>query len=841
MRMKLLLSTGVTAGALMIVPAHAQTTSEAPAEAQAPAPGVDATGADQTGADQTGADIVVTGTRAAGRTRLDSISPVDVLSHSALQHQGTTETAAALATVAPSIDFPRPAVTDATDAIRPATLRGLSPDQTLVLINGVRAHPSALLNINGSVGRGAAAVDLNTVPSDALESIEVLRDGASALYGSDAIAGVINLRLRQDRSGGGGDVTFGGYKTDVPAPLDPRNVTDGGTVTASLWQNIPIGASGYLDLTGEYVNRNPTSRGDFDVRDAYKVRSRFGDPDVDQYTGYANLGLPIGDTGWQIVGWGGYQFRRTQSAAFPRNPSNTNNVPAIYPDGFLPLIQTKSRDYTITGGVKGAIGAWNTSLTASYGKNTINYATLHTLNASYGAASKTRFYDGAVGYNQFVTNLDLSHDYSLGSTSDVTVAFGGEYRREGYDISAGEPGSYNSGPVKISPVNGSATSGGAQGFGGFAPANVVDQHRDNIGGYVDLEGKFAALSIGVAGRVERYSDFGTTANGKLSARYDITPSFALRGGIQTGFRAPSLQQEYFTSVSSIIQDGNVILTGTLPSVNPSAEALGGRPLEPEKSTNYSAGFVFRHGPFNVTVDGYQIDIRNGLTLSQNIGKGFSDAVDAILVANDVASARFFLNGVKTRTRGVDVVANYALRTDTVGTFNFTIAGNYNDLKVLKVPTTTSTLDPAPTLVARSTILTLEDGTPETKVTGTVDWQAGAVGLTLRGTYYGNVLEPGTTAATDINTGKKFITDLEARFDITKRFNFGLGVGQCVRRLPGRDTGRGAKLDRRGRLPVLFAVWVQRAVFLRAIGPALLSRLQLGALLWRGARCPERQL
>ncbi|MGN6376422.1 MAG: TonB-dependent receptor plug domain-containing protein [Sphingomonas sp.] len=766
MHRKLLFLGGTAAAALITAPAFAQTDATAPAAPDAGA--------------QANQEIVVTGTRAAGRTRLDTISPVDVLSASALQNQGTTETAAALANVAPSIDFPRPAVTDATDAIRPATLRGLSPDQTLVLINGIRAHPSALLNINGSVGRGAAAVDLNTIPTHALESIEVLRDGASALYGSDAIAGVVNLRLRQQKTGGGADVTFGGYDTQVPAPLDPRHVIDGGTTTASVWQNVAIGDGGYLDVTGEFVRRNPTSRGDYDTRDTpYVVRSRYGDPDVHQYTGYANLGVPIGDSGWQVVGWGGYQYRRTQSAAFPRNPSNTNNVPSIYPNGFLPLIQTKSRDYNIAGGVKGDVAGWNTSLIASYGKNTLDYSTLHTLNASYGAASKTRFYDGAAAYDQFLTNLDVSHDYSLGTDSDLTVAFGAEYRREGYSISAGEPESYDKGPVTVSPVNGNATSGGAQGFGGFSPLNVVDQHRDNVSGYLDLEGKFGPVSIGAAGRVEHYSDFGTTANGKLSARWDITPSFALRGGVQTGFRAPSLQQEYFTSIASVIIDGNVVETGTFPSVDPRAAKLGGLPLEPEKSTNYSAGFVFRHGPFNLTVDGYEIDIRNGLVLSENIQhdpNNPANPVNAILDSAGVSAARFFLNGVKTRTRGVDVVANYTLRTDNVGTFNFTVAGNYNDLKVLEVPTSTSTLNPAPTLVGRATILTLEDGTPEKKVTGTIDWKTGPVGLTLRGTYYGDVNEPSTSdPAKDIHTGEKFITDAEARFDVADQFHFGLGV------------------------------------------------------------------
>jgi iron complex outermembrane receptor protein len=760
---KFLFLSSVAVAAVMASPVTAQT---------APPP----TASDQAKANQDNSAIVVTGTRTAGRTRLESVAPVDVLSAAELQHQGTTETAAALASVAPSIDFPRPAVTDATDAIRPATLRGLSPDQTLVLINSVRAHPSALLNINGSVGRGSAAVDLNTIPTAALQSIEVLRDGASALYGSDAIAGVINLRLRQSRSGGGASLNLGEYNTHVPAPLAPRHETDGQAVTASLWQNMPIGNNGYLDLTGEFVNREPTNRGDLDTRDSPAVvRSRFGDPDVRQYTGYANLGVPLGTTGWQVVGWGGYQFRRSQSAAFPRNPSNTNNVPSIYPEGFLPLIQTKSRDLTITGGLKGALGTWDTSITASYGKNTIDYATLHTLNATYGSESKTSFYDGAVGYNQFVTNLDLSHDYSLGADSSVTVAAGAEYRREGYSISPGEPQSYDHGPVSISPVNGNATAAGAQGFGGFSPSNIVDVHRDNVSGYVDLEGKFSNVSVGVAGRFEHYSDFGSTANGKLSARWDISPNFALRGGIQTGFRAPSLQQEYFTSIASVIVDGDVILTGTFPSVSPTATALGGHPLEPEKSTNYSAGFVFRNGPFNLTVDGYEIRLRNGLALSENISSTFSQDVADLLAPFGVSSARFFLNGVKLRTRGVDVVANYRLRTESTGVFNFTLAANYNDIKIQKVPITTSTLDPAPTLVSRPTMIGIEDGTPEKKAVGTIDWSSGAAGLTLRGSYYGDVNEPGTTAATDLHTGNKFLTDIEARYTLASRFHLGVGV------------------------------------------------------------------
>ena len=766
---------GAALGAMVATPAIAKDAPQKPAsDSQAAAD--QQTQTKQDTADQPGSEIIVTGTRAIGRTQLDSISPVDVLSAQALSNQGTTEAAAALANVAPSIDFPRPSVTDATDSIRPATLRGLSPDQTLVLVNGVRAHPSALLNINSSVGRGSAAVDLNTVPTAALESIEVLRDGASALYGSDAIAGVVNLRLRDKQTGGGASLTYGGYVTHVPAPLDPRNVTDGKTATVSVWQNLPIGQNGFLDLTGEYVNREPTSRGDLDPRwPVPQLKSRFGDPFVRQYTGYANFGVPISDDGWQFVGWGGYQYRRSESAAFPRNPGNTNNVPSIYPDGFLPLIQVKSRDFSTTFGVKGPIGMWDASVTGSYGKNTLDYATIHTLNASYGSASRTDFYDGAAAYDQFVGNADISRDYVISDASDVTVAAGIEYRREGYQISAGDHDSYDHGPVYISPTNGGSVSAGAQGFGGFSPANAVDVHRNNLSGYLDLEGRFSRLSVGVAGRLEHYSDFGTTANGKLSARFDFTPSFALRGGIQTGFRAPSLQQEYFTSIASVITNGNVILTGTFPSVSGVAMALGGEQLQPELSTNYSAGAVFQSGSFNLTVDWYQIEVRNGLALSENISSGFSTAVSNLLAPYGVASARFFLNGVRTRTEGVDVVANYRLDTDGAGTFNFTLAGNYNDVSVLSVPVTTSTLNPAPTLVSRQRIVSMEAGTPPTKVTGTIDWSMGPAGVTVRGTYYGDVNQAGGSAASDLHTGEHLLTDIEARYTVADRVHLGVGV------------------------------------------------------------------
>lgn len=755
--MKTLLLAGAAVAALSATPAAAQDNGQPPAGAN---PSNDQT-------------IVVTGSRAAPRSRLDTVSPVDVLTNQALTQQGTTEIAQALSNIAPSIDFPRSAVVDGTDSIRPATLRGLSPDQTLVLINGVRAHASALVNVNGSVGRGSSAVDLNTIPSVALGQIEVLRDGASAQYGSDAIAGVINLRLREARSGGGGSVSYGEYVTHVQPANDDRNVTDGATTTVNGWVGLPLGAEGFLTVSGEFLDRNPTSRGDIDPRvQPPLVRSRFGDPEVDQYTGFVNAGLPLAADGWQLYGWLGYQYRDSTSAAFNRPSNNVNNVPAIYPDGFLPKIDVRSHDLNSAFGVRGDVSDWNVDLNLSYGRNRLDFRTQDSLNATYGAQSQTDFYDGALIYDQWVTGLDVNREIPVGAGS-VNVAWGAEYRREGYRIIAGEPASYDRGPLG----GNTALAGGAQGFIGFQPANELEVHRSNVSGYLDLEYRpVDQFTIGVAGRAEHYSDFGWTANGKVSARYDFSPHFALRGAVSTGFRAPSLQQSFFTSTASVIQNGNVLETGTYPATSAIATALGARPLEPEKSTNFSLGGVFRTGGFSLTVDAYQITVRNQIGLSENIAATFSPQVAALLAPFGVQAARFYINGIKSRTRGLDIVANYRIPTEAAGRFDLSLAANFNDVDVLRVPTNTAAnLDPAPALFARSRILTIEKGTPEVKIVGSVDWTLGRLGATLRGTHYDSVLQPGTTAAADLRTGQKLIVDAEIRYDILHGVRLAVGA------------------------------------------------------------------
>lgn len=735
-------------------------------------------------------DIIVTGTRTTGRTRLESAAPVDVLSNTALRAQGTNELAQALANVAPSINFPRSAAVDGTDSIRPATLRGLSPDQTLVLINGIRGHASALLNTNGSVGRGAAAVDLNTVPTIALDRVEVLRDGASAQYGSDAIAGVVNLRLREAREGGGASLSYGQYYTTVETARDSRKARDGKTVNASVWQGFALGEDGFLTISADYLDRNFTRRGDLDRRvTPNRVTSRFGDPAVEQYTGFVNFGMPVNEI-WSVYGYAGYQHRDSTGAAFPRLATNANNVASVYPNGFLPLINIKSEDINSALGVKGELGGWNVDLSVSYGRNALTLRTKNSINSTYGAASPTDFYDGKLIYDQIVGGLDVDKKFDLDNGS-INVAWGVEYRNEGFEIRPGQVESYARGPLGQPNVPGQGSLGsGAQGFQGFSPANSLNRSRDNVSGYIDVEVQLGQLLLGVAARGESYSDFGETATGKFSARYDFSDAFALRGAVSTGFRAPSLQQQYYTltqpQVANINGQAVIVDTGTFPSTSPVAVALGGKPLDAEKSFNLSGGFVFRSGGFDLSVDAYRIKLRDQLALSDNLGTGVNATpeIAALLAPFNITAARFFVNGLRSTTKGVDVVAHYRLPTADLGDFDFTLAGNFNKVNLTRVPTGTGTV-PVPALFGAQRIASIEKGSPRVKVTGQADWTKDGAGLLVRGTYYGSVTQPAGTLVDYVETGKHVIVDLEGRVPLFGKSTLALGVNNLFDTYPDR--------------------------------------------------------
>ena len=713
-------------------------------------------------------EVVVTGQRASHRSRLNTVVPVDVVTSQTLQAQGSTELAQGLSRIAPSLNFPRPSAVDGTDNIRPASLRGLSPDQTLVLVDGKRRHTSALVNINGSAGRGSVAVDLNAIPEVALDRVEVLRDGASAQYGSDAIAGVVNLHLREASHGGGLSATYGQYDTDIKAASSSRHAHDGGTGDVSGWIGLPLPNNGFLTLSAEARNRQFTNRADIDgTVSPAAVTSRYGDPAQRSIATFANAGLALNDD-WTLYGNAGYTTLNSKSAAFFRHGDASGNVASIYPNGFLPIIEAKSKDVSATFGVRGRTGDWTQDYSLTYGSNTLDYATLNSVNPSYGAVSQTSFYDGRLKYGQTVFNADISRPFEVGLSSPLTLAFGLEARHETYRIGAGEVQSYALGPDHT-------RSAGAQGFIGFQPDNTVDKARDNVGVYIDAGGNFTdKFSYDAAVRHENYSDFGSNTSGKLALRYDFTPAFALRGSLSSGFRAPSLAQQYFTSTASVVTSGVVVETGTFPATSPVATTLGGEALEPEKSDSATLGFVFHKGPFEVTLDSYRIKLKNRIVLSENISG--TTQITTLLAPYGVTAARFFINGVDSTTGGADLVAAYRIPTDHYGRFNVTLALNSNNTTIDKLPSlSNSPLTPQPVLLARIRQYILTNSSPETKGTFAVDWSGGAWTVNGRATYYGDVIDPASVATNDIHTGEKTIIDLSAGYRFASNTTLTLGV------------------------------------------------------------------
>ncbi len=741
-------------------------------------------------------EVVVTGTRAVGRTRLDTIAPVDVISGEILTRQGTgTELAAALAAQTPSLNFPRPAITDGSDHIRPATLRGLAPDQTLVLINGQRGHIAALINVNGSLGRGSTAFDLNSVPAVTLGSVEVLRDGASAQYGADAIAGVVNLRLREASSGGGITANYGIYDTDFRTARGRRNETDGEQSSLAGWIGLPLFGDGFLTLSGEIQRRDPTNRSDYAASTAVAngssttVIGRFGDPETQAESAWFNAGKPLSG-GWEAYAFGGYQHRDAEAAATARAFNNANNVVAIYPNGFLPIIATDIEDFNLYGGLRGEAGGFDWDFSIGWGKNTLDYRVENSLNASYGAASQTSFDAGGLSYDQLTIGVDAVRQYDIGAFEPLNVAFGLEYRTEGFEVRAGEPTSYNKGPVL-------AGGAGAQGFPGFAPVNEVDEDRNNWSAYLDLEGRLTeGLTVGVAGRYEDYSDFGDQFTGKLSGRYDFSPAFALRGAVSTGFKSPALQQQFFSYVATnlVATAGGVVLqqNGSYRVNDPIAIALGARPLEPETSTNYSLGGVFRLGDFELTVDAYQIDVEDRIIYSETLGvarpsqtAASTAAILALLQPFGVTGARFFLNGVDTTTKGIDVVARYRVTGD-YGRLDLTLAGNINDTEVTRTPPVPTGLAIAPSndfLFDRSSRLSFEQGTPEQKIVASADWTYGDIGLTAKATSYDSVLIANNNPILDYSTGAAVLLDLEGRWSPIENVTAAIGVNNLTDEYP----------------------------------------------------------
>ncbi|KAA1155917.1 TonB-dependent receptor plug domain-containing protein [Pseudoalteromonas fuliginea] len=761
--------------------------------------------------------ISVIGSRRLGRTVEDSAVPIDIIGADALKNSGFTETNALLSSLLPSFNFPQASLTDGSDHVRPAQLRGLAPDHTLVLVNGKRRHSNALLNLNGSTGRGSSSVDLNAIPANAIDRIEVLRDGAAAQYGSDAIAGVINIVLKSASSGGSVAAIYGANVTEMDGVPQlksvsegsdgdlaftegsDRSLTDGQTLTLQGNMGFELGDNGFLNISTEYRDRHSTNRSDYDQRENYarlddgsldprelnvnRYNHNFGNGDVEDFSVFYNAGYQLTNE-VDLYSFGSYSKREGEGGGFYRRASDSRNIEEVYPDGFLPVITSDIDDFSLALGAKGFVSEWNYDVSAVYGQDAFEFGVTNSLNTSYGPTSQTSFDAGTLTYDQLTLNVDFSREVDVSFLeSSVNVAVGAEYRREGYQIDAGEEASYAQGTfgpggAVTDPVDGPFGAAGAQVFPGFTPESEGDNSRHNVSLYIDLETYLTDdWNLAVAARYEDYSDFGDTLNGKVATRYSLTEDLALRASVSTGFRAPSLQQQYFTSVATVFVDGEPTETGTFAPGSDVAKALGSPGLDAEEATNYGVGFTWSTDfNFSLSVDYYQILIDDRIVLSNNLSGA---AIEQLLEGTGANQGRFFLNAIDSKTRGVDVVASYNVATDGYGDIAFNLGYNYGKNEVTDIIDPPAELQGAgfdqDNLFSGNELRRFEVSTPRNKYNLSATWTNDDIRTTLRTTRYGETQDPSDNPERNEVLKPKWITDLDVAYSLTSNVSLSVGA------------------------------------------------------------------
>jgi len=742
-------------------------------------------------------EITVTGTRVEGRSATDTPAPVDYIDAATIQSTGAVETGKILQLLAPSFNFSTTTISDGTDIIRPATLRSLGADQVLVLVNGKRRHQQALLNVQQTIARGSAGYDINAIPATAIDHIEVLRDGAAAQYGSDAIAGVINIILK-DRADAAEVMLDGGqtYKGD------------GRNENAGVNKGFKIGTDGFLSLTAEYRNRGETNRAGVDSLrvNPPRVTQRIGDAEAKDAAVWFNAGLPAGSG--RFYAFGGISDRKGNSSGFFRSKGDGRTIPAIYPNGFLPTIITEPIDTSAVVGYKGDLAKdWKYDLSVNYGVSKFKFREENTANVSFWyeplnpsnptgprfEQTPTSADTGTLQFKQTSLNADLTGTVQWGvGAGPLHLATGAEWRQDGYKIDPGDPVSYQYGrtdnrSIRILDQTGAIAQPGTQGFPGWSPREAVDKTRSNYAVYADSESQLTKqLLAGAAVRYENYSDFGGTLTGKLSAHYDLTERFALRSTVSTGFRAPSVQQEFYSQRSTNLNAAG-ILTDTLTARQDSdvARALGVPALKKETSHNYSVGLVAKpSNVFRVTADVYRIDIKDRIIFSSNIqpedpgtcGTPFNPSrcpIRAILDPLGVGQLLLFTNAVDTRTDGVDVVMVYDWKLGAESLLSLEGAFDFNRTQVTGKHSPSKVLPPD-VLFDKSQVTLVEEGQPRQHhvLSGTLFH--GPWNVNLRFNYFGPVAGEGFTPGFKQTWGGKWLTDLQISYALTRTLTFSVG-------------------------------------------------------------------
>ncbi len=798
-------------------------------------------------------EVVVLGTRSAPRTQLETAVPVDVISAMEIQHTGQDNVGQILQYLAPSFHSTHQTISDGTDHIDPATLRGLGPDQVLVLINGKRRHTSSLINVNGTVGRGTVGTDLNSIPASAIERIEILRDGAAAQYGSDAIAGVINIVLKETtdfvsftaRVGQNYPNLFNGpqrARGNVPEDYIPEFNNDGEVYQIGTNFGFDIGdKGGFINMTAELTERGSTNRsGNYqgspypdgymlppdynripsenDFYDHVHSVTTFVEKQVMEIGNsymrnagvFLNAAMPLRG-GAEFYANAGFNYRNGIAHGFYRFPSSQARVvPQLYPHGFSPEIHSDIMDNSFTLGLRGEIGGWNADLSQTRGQNSFDFTIKNSNNASLGTKSPTSAYAGGFSYSQNTTNLDFTRSFDVGIP--LNVAFGGEFRLENYQIFPGEEASYvNGGVENLWIINGDSTyvagSAGIQVFPGFQPQNALNKNRNNAALYVDLEADLTdAWLVGLAGRFEDYSDFGSNFSWKLATRYKITEDLSLRGAYSTGFRAPSLHQLYFNNLSTqfvtIGTDLVPVQVGTFNNESTVTKAFGIEPLQPEISNNISFGLAGRIAEnMSLTLDAYHISIEDRIVLSGRFSSGYEN----ILQPLGAGAAQFFTNAVSTTTKGLDVVFTYRPHLAN-GRLNLTLAGNFNETKVDRdgsgnpiIKTSDVLKGQESTLFNREEVSRLEVAQPKSKVLLSALYEVGKMSFMLRATRFGEIeyIHPsdgdpgnwpvnsftGETESRDQVFDPKIVPDFEWTYSASHHMKFTLGVNNFTNTYP----------------------------------------------------------
>jgi iron complex outermembrane recepter protein len=757
-------------------------------------------------------EVTVIGSRGKPRTDVNRAVPVDVITTKELQITGQTELGQMAQFTAPSFNSAKYGINGVANYADPATLRGMSPDQVLLLVNGKRRHQFSALNLNVTLGKGTVTTDMNSIPSLAVERLEILRDGAAAQYGSDAIAGIVNLGLNKSTGKGTFKTQVGQHMTTVNTPLGDKQVRDGSQYMASLNYGFKLGKEGsFLNATLSYNHANGTQRSDpFQgriyfaagttpattliredsmraARGVYPTTaankdftvSKYGSNPLTAIQTFVNIGYPI-NKDWSFYAFGGSSQKEVAAEGFFRNaiPADANSNVAIYPNGYDPDLPGVSKDISGVVGVSRKLEkGWNMDFSTGFGRNTLDLRAENTTNPSLGAASPTEFYVGRSAFGQSTTEANLSKSMNVKGVKSFNFAVGGQYRIDFFQLTKGDEGSYKEGPI-------AGKASGSSGRPGIAPGDEVKANRSNIGLYADVEtditDKFLVTS---ALRYENYSDFGNNISGKLAVRLKVTDGIALRASLNKGFRAPSLQQIFNSTTTSTVQAGAIRQTKQLPSNDTRLAGLGIESPKAENSLNYNLGITAKAGEkLLFTLDAYQIDITDRIIISEALTTAAVPVIKTLFTGTSIQEISFFTNHLSTKTQGIDFVTTFKHTFADDNRFTASLALTANKTEITAVKATPSQLtagaaNPAAILIIDTISRSLiETSQPRQKAILSLGYQYQKFNITARANHFGEVIawEKSPVYHRNQTFGAKTIFDVVITYAAMKNVSVSLG-------------------------------------------------------------------